>query len=119
MSEAVTELLIGARQAITRPGAWIRVYNHQKDSEGLDYYCTYGALHYEVPGDCCAPEESHDEAFQLLTAEAKALGYQDVIDGTVEGTYGALTNFNEAPETTQEDVLALYDRAIEKSQANG
>jgi len=117
MSEAVTELLVGARQAITRPGAWIQVYNHRKDEAGLDYFCTYGALHYEVPGTCCAPAESHDEAWKLLTAEAKALGYEDTSDGTMHGTHGALTNFNEDSKTTQEDVLALYDRAIEKSKA--
>ena len=110
----VTDLLVESREAITPEWAWIREHNHQVDEQGRDCYCTFGALlswNEGVP----APHEGHDEAWKLLSDEARALGYED---GSVEdGTYvGALTAFNEAPETEHEDVLALYDRAIAKSQ---
>lgn len=112
--ESVTELLTISREAITPEWAWIREYNHQVDDEGRDCYCTFGALlawNKGVP----MPNPFHDEAWRLLSEEAKAIGYKD---GSVEdGTYvGALTRFNEDPLVRHDDVLALYDRAIEKSK---
>lgn len=111
----VTELLISSREAITPDWAWVREVNHKVDEEGRDCYCTFGALlawNKGVP----APHPGHDEAWKLLMDEARALGFSD---GSIEdGTYvGALTEFNEDPTTTHEDVLALYDRAIAKSQS--
>ena len=113
--EAATELLISGREALTPEWAWVREYVHTVDEQGRDCYCTFGGLLAWNKGEP-AEHPGHDEAWKLLSDEARALGFED---GNVEeGTYvGALTAFNEAPQTTHGDVLALYDRAIDKSKA--
>lgn len=97
------DVLIAARDLIARPGGWTQGYIARL---GDDRPCTY--------------EYSYAAKFCLAGAVAKvALHIRPLTQFTAlfhwldEFAGGSLTRWNDAPERTQADVVALLDRAIE------
>jgi hypothetical protein len=101
----VEEKLIAAREKIADPKHWIKE-EMAVDFEGMPCdaqsahavgWCALGAL--------CAVTECFSGALSILQ---RAVGY------TSSSVY-SLSRFNDADSTTHEDMLALFDRAIESA----
>ena len=100
------EILIAARALIATPESWIKGRSAQDANgvpagpfdEGACKFCTVGAM-------TCA-------SGQTLT-EARA----SILRAHLPKPFDNLVNFNDHPDTTHADVLALFDRAIAYEEA--
>lgn len=83
-------------------------------------YATRPADHQEVIRVLSLLSESIHESFKKRDKSAKvieACGNQ-VVEKTLSSLEITITMFNDYPRTTQEDVLEMYDRAIETAKEN-
>lgn len=95
----VAEKLREARKLIEQ--GWTKGwFVEQHEADGPICYCVYGALNQVVVGDAEADTTETDAAAKLL---GRAVGQ----------TFLSLATWNDAPERTQAEVLAAFDRAIE------
>lgn len=96
-------VLVRARALIEKPEAWtkeamardVRQAVVRTGADAAACFCLAGALYKVSERDSCG----FNEALDLLTADC--------------GVAGAVY-FNDAPTTSHSDVLALFDRAIER-----
>jgi len=96
------EVLIAARAKISDPANWIKGYFANDEHGDVLYndpdacrFCALGAVwHLGVSSDL------EVEADRMLDKAAKARGFDSVI------------HYNDAPTTTHEDILSLYDEVI-------
>lgn len=113
------ETLKAARRLLSVPGAWT-TETYAKDGRGCDVlpedetascWCILGAL-YRVTQHCPNAETNHpdveDAAQQLLSAGG--LPWPSLL-----GTHATerVFRWNDAPGRTQEEVLEVFDKAIE------
>jgi hypothetical protein len=103
---AVATKLREARALIER--GWVQTtYACANRQTGGLCYCLYGAINEAVVGnpfdDC---QDATTEYEEML---ARAIGYDPLFSGS-------LHEWNDAPERTQADVLAAFDRAIELAE---
>lgn len=97
---SVKDDLIAARALIDTPENWLR-----DAPENGNRFCALGACWHIV--------EDHETTLgKLGLAITKALPSSFVPDGSAKL---AVAQFNDAPETTHADIMALFDRAIESS----
>lgn len=94
-NKEVKQILTDARALVKR--GWIQ-NEFYRLVDGVPCYCAVGAM------DDASMGHLHGDSWGAITALRKAL--------PTSCRWG-VTNFNDAPETTQDDVLALFDRAIE------
>lgn len=76
-------------------------------SENNKTYCAIGAI--QATGS--RAKDPIQAAFSINTASQRAIPY--LRKALPSGWDGNIIAFNDAPETTHKDVLAVYDRAIE------
>jgi hypothetical protein len=108
----LSQILRAARETIADPKHWTQgAYARDKHGVPVDSlrgegctFCTFGAVRHVVA----------KENAEYFEAEV-ALDSSVPRDG-MGATIGAI-NFNDAPTTTHADVLALFDRAIARAEA--
>lgn len=93
-NEEIKETLIKAKEIISDPDKWIKDNYYDPDREGC--YCSLGALGMA--------EDGHPSGFSF------SLKYY-LSEGLPEGLY-SVADFNDDPETTHSDVMAMFDKAI-------
>ena len=76
------------------------------DGEGC--YCAIGACRMAASGSTSVVSLWAEDGQESTPYERAIQRLTDVLPGA----YGSIPTFNDAPETTLEDVLALFDRAI-------
>lgn len=117
MSE-VLQIVKRAREIISAPGAWTqnafarRVDGSRVDptSEGACKFCAVGALakaHLEIKMKTIS---------QDLMEASNFVGM--CIPGATQTWRLSLASYNDDPDRTQEEVIAVFDRAIERASAN-
>lgn len=82
--------LIAAKALIDTPDKWCKGRMYSRDGR----MCAFGALYCGFR----SRDEDYVDALMLLNAQSPK---------------GRLSAFNDAPETTHADIMALFDRAIE------
>ena len=100
------ETLIAARALIASPESWIKDNSAQDANgvpvgtfyEGACKFCTVGAI------TCASGETLTETRASILRAH-------------LPKPFDNLVNFNDHPDTTHADVLALFDRAIASEEA--
>ncbi|MFM7009062.1 MAG: hypothetical protein ACKO0Z_06965 [Betaproteobacteria bacterium] len=105
MNETV-EILKRAREIIAAPGAWTKGKDAiNEKGEGVNpkspnacAFCSYGAVLREVP---------LGEHFRVI----------DILREALPKGYEMISLYNDHSITSHDDVLALFDRAIEISKA--
>ena len=108
MSQIKTDL-ISARELIQQ--GWVKKYSHQL-IEGQYCFCILGAINETAaPGALTGNGEvpwtlEEDARYEAMIA---ALGLQL---GIGDQNSSSIIQFNDAPETTKEEVLTLFDKAI-------
>lgn len=105
------EVLKAARHLLSDPNRWTkRAYARAADGLDIDAtsdmavsFCAIGAMRHVTGSDSIVDNEEYGEAMVAL-------------NGAVvwPGKLCRTARFNDHPDTTHEDVLALYDRAIER-----
>lgn len=102
MKQTVSQILQEARRKIAEEG-WVKGIEYLPNADGRRNYCTIGAIkhtmNYQVRGYTAA-----------IAALAGALPPRPGQDRLQHST--RLVAFNDAPGTTREDVLALFDAAL-------
>lgn len=86
----VHQMLVEARELIAHPSQWVKGVM----SNGDGAYCSLGAVHFL--GDKYG-HTTRDQAFDALE---KIIPHRGIV------------GFNDAPETTHDDVLVMFDQAI-------
>ena len=117
------ELLLKAREIIAKPEHWSKGANcrdadgepcHPSDDSKAVSWCLYGAV--DRIG-LLLPEEGDEALARAHTVACRAL--TGVIErrkrGMLGRQYTGPAGFNDAPETTHDDVLAVLDEAIEEA----
>lgn len=106
------EVLVRAREFISDPARWTKG-TAARDAEGHEVeprdgcaFCIFGALRLAV---------NDQTLYDYYRQAADALCY-DQFGQTGDGRWTALTEFNDAPETTHVDVIALFDKTIARLQ---
>jgi len=91
-----------ARARLARPYGWTKQVHRRAVDRPVQYaYCAIGAVSY-LPN---------------TTSQAKA-DAMDYLESTV-GWEVSVVSFNDDPQTTKTDVLALYDKAIARAERVG
>ena len=96
------ETLREARKLIEKPENWIKGQSIEIRPEG-NAYCLLGALSWTSYAN---GNFMPDKTYRSATSA--------VIDSVVARNYGGASLFNDAPETTHEDVLSLIDETIDR-----
>lgn len=106
------EVLVRAREFISDPARWTKG-TASRDAEGNEVdprdgctFCIFGALRLAV----------NDQTFYDYYRQAADELCYDKFGQTEDVKWTALTKFNDAPETTHDDVLALFDKTISRLQ---
>lgn len=111
-----TDFLKTARDLIADPERWTKgAYARHRDGElcaiedkGACQWCAIGALFWATD---VADTDEADEEIEDISTERFAMGM--LYDATCAlGARGGVAEFNDAPERTHEEVMALYDKAI-------
>ena len=105
MTMSELQALKAARERISTPDRWTKgAFARSRDGNEVHFtsssascWCAMGALGIEAPS-CYAPSLS-----KSIPKDSGAF---------------TLAQYNDRPATTHEDIMALFDRAIELSQAN-
>lgn len=92
------DVLIAARELVARPGGWCQEIDHL-DDYGTVAHCAQGAIAWARPS---------------IAAGRAALDALSVVVGT---DYPAISDWNDDPSRTQAEVVAAFDRAIERERA--
>lgn len=107
---SVVVLLERARLVLSPRGAWKRGgWEGKSVTTGVANRCAVQAVR-----DCNGAHLK--KALELLAESGRELFPGRISIGT--NPEGAIIGFNDSPETTKYEVLAIFDRAIEKAQAN-
>jgi hypothetical protein len=129
MNDQLREDLEAARALIDTPEKWIKgvLSNAYDQKHGQSArYCAFGACHQAITGQWQWPT-SHkgvtDEEFKREKAAKMALQAALPEDFQEEGFLSeihvpSVPGFNNASDTTHEDMMALYDRAIKQAIEN-
>ena len=96
---SVAQVLTEARKLIAQ--GWTQG-EYKRVVDGVECYCLSGAIHQAAPYD-----NPRGLEFAALFLSLRA-------DDFYLSSSSNLTEWNDAPDRTQEDVLALIDRAIAK-----
>lgn len=96
MADQVLDDLIAARALIDTPEKWQK---HRYHSDDGNRHCSMGAVF------CVTTDYRREEACRLALARA-------VPASSPHFSIGTPYHFNDAPETTHADIMAMYDRAI-------
>ena len=109
--------LTRARDRIAQPGMWFKgdfgpdpyIWAAENDNKPIEEapYCALGTLNWAASGDAYA-----------MTAYAEELA---ILMGGVyfnEKEIDAISNFNDSPDTQQDDVVAAFDYTIEWLKEN-
>lgn len=109
-----SQLLREAKARIDTPDKWCKHAMFAVEADGNHRRCAIGAMHSQIVvvntglgwhvSTGTFSQEDH-EAVVLLTRAVRFKKQGDVMQ------------FNDAPDTTHADVMALYDRAIELAEA--
>ena len=115
----VLEQLKRAREQIAAPNSWIQG-KMAKDKDGREWsindktrlptcFCAAGAVKYDCSGNRVLHKEATVVCLELLLTldKNKAIQYH-----SNESVIFQLTRWNDAPERTHAQVLALYDATI-------
>ena len=92
------ELLIAARALIAEPNNWCQGFTAVRNGEHVSY-CMAGAV-----SRVCA-DESTSKATETLDALSEAVN-------NTNGRFHSIVGFNDHKETTHEQILAIFDKAI-------
>lgn len=113
--ERALEILICAKELLARPGGWIkrrsRGRRHKDDGSYEWAYCVVGAIE-----ECSTDLESSTARTMAAEVVRICLPNQRTIY-TPDGRplyERSIPDYNDAPRTTQKDVVGLLDRAIRK-----
>lgn len=104
IAKKVLEALESGREKISRPESWAKGTYELRLEDGTVCYCSVGAV--------------RDVRFDSETYWAT----RDMLDGAVPADFELLTlssntiEYNDHEDTTHDDVLALFDRAIEAAR---
>jgi hypothetical protein len=107
--------LVESRKLIEREENWCVGYLHRMTFDGRQQHCAVGALQWGicVPGERCNPGESQllDDALAFLAGFIPAYVKRSTARRPAWDQVALYNN-----DHTHEDVLALFDRAIERCQ---
>jgi hypothetical protein len=111
--KSILEVLTEARTRITEPGTWIVGYLAKDQfgmpvnsaSRGADSFCALGAVFAGTGGDW-----NTSSATEAIRALARVLGVSDMDALVAAATIARWNNSH-----SHEEVLALFDQAIERS----
>lgn len=132
-NDAVLETLIDARTRISDPENWTKgfywvapaghdatdITRETAYAQGLGSFCSLGALSYSASKLCrkygtplftIAAEPFREAIAELFPERAVNSG---------QGYTVSIVSFNDHDNTTHEDVIKAFDRAIEKVQIDG
>ena len=96
----IKEALIIAKEVISNPKHWVKNSYKQSAEDGLNAYCSVGALN------------TLDMSFSDYTAAKHCLDRMATIKG-----YTGIISFNDCPGTTHAQILELFDSAIAYASA--
>jgi hypothetical protein len=96
---SVKEALIAAKAMIETPETWIK---NEFEAEGC--YCALGAVSMVLTGDA-----DYDKNWYIGSTDKVALA----LAAQLPDRFAYVSDFNDDPATTHNDVLQLFDRAIE------
>lgn len=100
--ETLDRLRLG-RERVATPGGWTQGKGRRKLPDDTVQYCAVGGVYLYDRGQ-------FDEAyFHAVSALSDVLFRPKQYDAC-----GYVTAYNDAPDTTQADIVALYDKAIER-----
>jgi hypothetical protein len=109
--------LTRARDFISNPSNWGKGDYLTCDLTGFDYQaCVQGALQWigvELP-QCRAAARMLDPEYEVPLEHT----YIDQAVRSLDCGYNDVISFNDAPETTHEDVMRLFNRAIHLAMAD-
>jgi hypothetical protein len=105
--ETTADILRKARDHIAEPGMWYQGGDYS-DKDSL-----YGALR----GESCCPQGAIIWAEQSLNASMSA-AHEALHISAGQAGYDSVSALNDNPDTTIEDILTLFDRAIAAEEAN-
>jgi hypothetical protein len=94
MTNPAVDVLLDVRALLARPGGWIQGREEVIQPDGSVSYCIEGAINAAVP------------PMQTWSSMRARERVESVVDRGIPW-------FNDAPTTTQADVLAVIDRAIQ------
>lgn len=131
---SVVELLAQARELITEPGAWVqgafardeKGYAVDSTSPAACAWCTVGALRAVTMAGLPASDEDNKVYHARSAIAARGVAVKDMRPavawlreaaglGAVAGGSGGVSDWNDAPSTTHDQVLDVFDRAIAKA----
>jgi hypothetical protein len=102
---SVKEDLRAVRQLLSDPERWIKgAYHRPSVYDGKESYCLRGAVDHVV-GYCSG--EHWIRIRRLMDVSISRIRKNHI---------GGMVAFNDAPETTHEDVLAVLDLAIKEAE---
>ena len=114
------ETLLAARRLLSAPGAWT-VGTYAKNSKGFDVlpgdeaatcWCALGAIYRATQ---CSPDERTNDPDVVDAAEALVIagGLPPGDRRSNNSPTVVVFRWNDEPGRTQDEILALFDRAIE------
>ena len=101
-----SQILIEAKDLLSDPENWNQDgFYYKSNNPESDCYCTFGAIYTVMNLD---PEG--EEADKVSHSLAELLGFEVGID---------LVEWNDSPETTHEELMGVFDKAITKAEELG
>ena len=107
MNDMVAEVLGHARDRIE--DGWCQLWSMRVSADGDTEYCALGALNQGLMD--CKGLRRRDIYERMDVSNAAYKSLQDVLPA--ECSDDMVVVYNDAPGRTKEDILELYDRAIE------
>lgn len=107
------ERLLDARSRIAHPSNWIK-----GTFQDGDRYCVVGALSAVCAGRCWErPSDTERRLTRILAGQLpRQSGFQRLM--RLRSARWSLIRFNDRPSTSHADVMALFERAIERLHAD-
>lgn len=100
------EILIAGRELISTPERWTKGA-FARDANGTEYPCAGAEVCWCFAGAIFKVAPNAEQGLQTERFIAQAAGIPNI------------RKFNDDPTTTHADVLAAWDRAIERARADG